>query len=177
LWLATIPRTPTRRGTGDLGPPYPTSSGRDLFCMNHRLRYGALAMLLIAALGIPAWAAFAPVDSESRDLVYEIPRGTFARRQAGEKFDLIPAAIRLTIGVRDVLVMKNHDDVPQLFGPVLIMPGQSFRLPFRKASTYLFTCPLHTSGLLTIIVEPEPELGWKRLQWRTEAAVQFAALL
>jgi len=136
-----------------------------------------LVVLAIAVVGAPTWAAFAPIASSSREAVYEIPKGTFARRQAGEKFDLIPAEIRLTMGVRDVLVMKNHDDVPQLFGPVLIMPGQSFRLPFRQASTYLFTCPLHTSGLLTIVVDPEPEPGWTRLRWRTTAAARLAALL
>ncbi|HTS22250.1 MAG TPA: hypothetical protein VMN79_10630 [Casimicrobiaceae bacterium] len=141
------------------------------------LRRGLWALLAIAAVCVPAWAAFAPIHSDSRELTYEIPKGTFARRQAGEKFDLIPSEIRLTIGVQDVLVMKNHDVVPHLFGPVLIMPDQSFRLPFRKASTYIFTCPLHTSGLLTIVVDPEPELGWTRLRWRTAAAAQRAAAL
>ncbi|HEX7270692.1 MAG TPA: hypothetical protein VF420_00940 [Casimicrobiaceae bacterium] len=144
--------------------------------MKHPLRYGALLVLAIVGLGVPAWAAFAPLSADSREAVYEIPKGTFARRQAGETFDLIPAEIRLTMGVKDVLVMKNHDDVPHLFGPVLIMPDQTFRLPFRKASTYLFTCPLHTSGLLTIVVEPEPELGWARLRWRTAETQRAASL-
>lgn len=139
------------------------------------LRYGVALVLAAIALGVPAWAAFAPIRSEAREQVYEIPKGTWARRQAGEKFDLIPAEIHMTLGVKDVLVMKNHDDVPQLFGPVLIMPDQSFQLPFRKAASYLFTCPLHTSGLLTIVVEPEPELGWRRLVWRTTAVVRSAS--
>jgi len=143
----------------------------------HRVRYGVLFLSALAALGVPTWAAFAPIRSDSPELVLEIPKGTFARRQAGEKFDLIPPEIRLTMGVRDVLVMKNHDDVPQLFGPVLIMPGQTFRLPFRQASSYIFTCPLHTSGLLTIVVEPEPESGWARLRWRTAAAVELTTWL
>jgi len=145
--------------------------------IKRRARYALLFLLMLVAVGVPAWAAFAPIRSDSRELVLEIPKGTFARRQAGEKFDLIPTEIRLTMGVKDVLVMKNHDDVPHLFGPVLIMPEQTFRLPFRKASTYLFTCPLHTSGLLTIVVESEPERGWARLRWRTAAAVQLTALL
>jgi hypothetical protein len=42
----------------------------------------------------------------------------------------------LTIGVKDVLVLQNQDDVPQLFGPVLIMPGQSLRLPFARPSRF-----------------------------------------
>jgi len=99
--------------------------------MKYVLHYGVLILLVVIALAVPAWAAFAPIRPESREQIYEIPKGTWARRQAGEKFDLIPAEIRLTLGVRDVLVMKNHDDVPQLFGPVLIMPEQSFRLRFR----------------------------------------------
>jgi len=140
--------------------------------MKYVLHYGVLILLVVIALAVPAWAAFAPIHPDSREQIYEIPKGTRARRQAGVKFDLIPAEIHLTLGVRDVLVMKNHDDVPQLFGPVLIMPEQSFRLPFGKAASYLFTCPLHTSGLLTIVVDPEPERGWSRLLWRTTAAAR-----
>lgn len=145
--------------------------------MRHPVGYAIAIVAGAAALGVSAWAAFAPLAADSREAVFEIPKGTFARKQAGEKFDLIPAQIRLTIGVKDVIVMKNHDDVPQLFGPVLIMPDQSFRLPFRKASTYLFDCPLHSSGLLTVVVEPEPEAGLARLRWRTVAAAQRAAAL
>ena len=145
--------------------------------MRHPVGYALAILAAVAALGASAWAAFAPIAADSREAVFEIPKGTFARKQAGEKFDLIPAQIRLTIGVKDVIVMKNHDDVPQLFGPVLIMPEQSFRLPFRKASTYLFDCPLHSSGLLTVLVEPEPEAGFARLRWRTVAAAERAAAL
>jgi hypothetical protein len=143
--------------------------------MKHVLRYGIATLVAAVALGVPAWAAFAPIRSEAREQVYEIPQGTWARRQAGEKFDLIPDTIHMTLGVKDVLVMKNHDDVPHLFGPVLIMPGQSFQLPFRQPASYIFTCPLHTKGQLTIVVDPEPELGWRRLVWRTAAVVRPAA--
>ena len=71
--------------------------------MKYALRYGVLILLVVIALAVPAWAAFAPIRPESREQIYEIPKGTWARRQAGEKFDLIPAEIRLTLGVRDVL--------------------------------------------------------------------------
>jgi hypothetical protein len=144
--------------------------------MKHLLRLALPIVLAAIALGVPAWAAFAPIRTDAREQVYEIPKGTWARRQAGEKFDLIPDTIHLTVGVRDVLVMRNRDDVPHLFGPVLIMPGQSFQLPFRKPASYLFSCPLHTSGQLTIVVDPEPEPGWRRLLWRTTAIVRSASL-
>ena len=64
--------------------------------------------------------------------------------------------IRLTLGLNDVLLLRNLDDVPQVFGPTIMMPGQSFRLPFEKAAEYQFACTAHASGQMTVVVEPEP---------------------
>jgi hypothetical protein len=126
-----------------------------------------IVIFIVAAFACAlGWAAFTPVAIDSREAVYVIPKGTFARRMAGEKLDILPQEIRLVLDVRDVLVLRNHDDVPQLFGPVLIMPGQSFTMPFRQASSYQFACSLHVSGQLTVVVEPSPAPGWERLRWR-----------
>lgn len=122
--------------------------------------------LLMGLLGAVAWAAFAPLDPDSRDELFEIPNGTYARRMAGDKVEILPDTIRLTMGLNDTLLLKNLDDVPQVFGPVLIMPGQSFRLPFEKASTYSFACTAHASGQMSVIVDPSPAVGWDTLQWR-----------
>jgi hypothetical protein len=125
--------------------------------------FGLLACGLLAAA---AWAAVVPVTSVSNEQIFEIPRGTWARRMAGDAVEILPEEIRLTLGVRDILVLKNSDDVPQMFGPTLMMPGQSFRLPFEMASEYQFACTAHASGQMTIIVEPYPATPWKRLRWR-----------
>ncbi len=117
-------------------------------------------------LGVLAWAALGPITTESRDELFEIPKGTFARRMAGQKVAILPDTIRLTLGANDVLLLRNLDEVPQSFGPVLIMPGQSFRLPFEVASTYSFACTAHASGSMNIIVDAPPAPGWARLQWR-----------
>jgi len=126
-----------------------------------------VAAVLCAAGAAVAWGAFGPVTSNDRDQVFEIPKGTWARRMAGDKVDILPNEVRLTLGVKDVLVLKNHDDVPQIFGPTLMMPGQSLKLPFQVASSYQFACSAHASGQLTVIVAPEPAPGWQRLAWRT----------
>ena len=126
----------------------------------------AIVLVFLALASAAAWAAFTPVAPESREAVYVIPKGTWERRMAGEKLDILPQEIHLVLGVRDILVLRNHDDVPQLFGPVLIMPGQTFSMPFRQASSYLFACSLHVSGQLTVRVEPSPAPGWERLRWR-----------
>jgi hypothetical protein len=88
---------------------------------------------------------------------------------AGDKVEILPNRIRLTLGIRDILVLRNLDDVPQIFGPTLMMPGQSFRLPFEKASEYQFACTAHASGQMTIVVEPNPVTPWGRIRWRVRA--------
>jgi hypothetical protein len=115
-----------------------------------------------------AWGALAPLHADSRDEPFVIPKGTWARRMAGDKVEILPATIHLTLGIHDVLLLRNLDDVPQVFGPTLIMPGQSLRLPFEVASTYSFACTAHASGQMNVIVAPHPRPGWQRLRWRAE---------
>src|SRR5215472_14833584 len=123
---------------------------------------------LTAAAGVAlALVGFTPIQSASRDQIFEIPKGTWARRMSGDKIEILPDHIRLTLGVRDVLVLRNRDEVPQIFGPTLMMPGQSFRLPFEQAAEYQFTCTAHASGQMTISVEPFPATPLQRIGWRT----------
>jgi hypothetical protein len=129
-----------------------------------RLRLG---LVIVAMLGAAAWAAFTPITFASREETFEIPKGTWARRMAGNKVEILPSRVFLTLGIRDVLLLKNLDDVPQIFGPTLMMPGQSFRLPFEVASSYQFACTAHASGQMTVVVDAQPDTPWRRLVWRT----------
>jgi len=129
------------------------------------LRLTAIALSLLVFGGI-GWAALAPIEVALHDELFEIPHGTYARRMAGEKIEILPHTIRLTLGLNDVLLLRNKDDVPHIFGPTLIMPGQSFSLPFALASTYSFQCTAHANGQLNVIVAPNPAPGWERLRWR-----------
>jgi hypothetical protein len=119
-----------------------------------------------AALLVLAWAGFAPIHVASNEQAFEIPKGTYARRMAGNKVDILPSQVRLTLGLNDVLLLRNLDEVPQVFGPTIMMPGQSFRLPFQKAAEYSFDCTAHTSGQMRVIVEPEPRWPWQKIHWR-----------
>lgn len=123
---------------------------------------GAVKVALFAAL----WAAYAPLGGANRDALFEIPKGTWARRMAGNKVEILPQTITLTLGVRDVLLLRNADTVPQQFGPVLIMPGQDFRLPFEQVSVNEFACSAHASGSMKVVVEDRPAAGLARLRWR-----------
>ena len=123
-------------------------------------------LLAVIVVGGLAWAALAPIAPESREQLYQIPRGTSERRLAGEDLEILPHTIRLTLGQKDVLALKNNDKAPHIFGPTLIMPGQTFRLPFTTTSTNSFMCTAHADGQLTVVVDPEPTPGWQRLRWR-----------
>ena len=141
-----------------------------------RARRGGLILLAVAVLAAAAlaWAACAPLTAATRDALFEIPHGTYARRMAGDTVEILPDTIRLTLGLNDVLLLKNLDEVPQVFGPALVMPGQSFRLPFEQASTYSFACSAHASGQMQVIVEPHPAAGWPRLRHRWRQWLQRA---
>jgi hypothetical protein len=121
---------------------------------------------LAIVLAVLVWAGFAPVSVPSRDELFEIPKGTYARRMAGDKVEILPSKVRLTLGLNDVLMLRNLDEVPQVFGPTIMMPGQSFRLPFEKAASYDFACTAHASGQMTVLVEPYPAMPWSKIRWR-----------
>jgi len=143
--------------------------------MTRRLRLlgAAGALALVAAFA----AALLPVRFDSREELFEIPKGTWARRRSGEDLEILPAQIRLMVGLRDILVLRNLDEEPQIFGPTLIMPGQTFRLPFESASEYQFACTAHVSGQMTVVVEEAPSSPWRRLHWRAEELLRAASRL
>ena len=135
----------------------------------------AAVTVVVAALGAVAWAALTPITFASREETFEIPKGTWARRMSGNKVEILPSHVYLTLGIRDVLLLKNQDDVPQIFGPTLMMPGQSFRLPFEMASSYQFACTAHASGQMTVVVDAQPDTPWQRLVWRTRRLFRVVA--
>lgn len=136
-------------------------------------RHWLLFLLLSLLTDVIALAAFIPVQYDSKEEVFEIPKGTWAGRMAGDKIEILPQVVYLALGVRNVLVLRNLDTVPQMFGPTLIMPNQSFSLPFDLASDYDFACTAHISGQMKVIVDPVPTLGWQRLEWRATKLVRY----
>ncbi len=150
---------------------HPRDEGR--LPVRSQTRRRAFGMLAGAMFGIGVFAATWPVTFDSREELFEIPKGTWARRMAGDKREILPSTIHLVAGIHDVLVLKNADDVPQIFGPTLLMPGQTFRLPFTTPSENYFACTAHASGQLVIEVEQEPTWPWSRLSWRTRRMLRW----
>jgi hypothetical protein len=117
-----------------------------------RVRWGA-ALVLAAVL---LWAALAPVRYPTRERTFVFPRGA-----AG-----VPAEVRLTLGVRDVLLLHNRDAAPHVFGQVSVLPGHAFRLPFEQPGEYVYACDAAPGHAVTVRVANHPDPGWARLGWR-----------
>jgi hypothetical protein len=125
------------------------------------------AGLLAALLGV--WAAFAPLPPGPREIEYVIPKGTGDGSGRPGNLGMLPVRLHLTVGLRDILIVKNNDDVEQRFGPVLLAPGQIYRLPFHTPGRYQFACTAsEEGGHIGIIVDRAPDPGWDRLRWRVE---------
>lgn len=140
-------------------------------------RIGIALIVALSAASL-AWAAFAPLHApqpDRREQLFEIPKGTWERRMKGDQTSILPEQITLTLGLRDVLLLRNSDTVPQMFGPVLIMPGQDFRLPFAQAGEHPFDCTVHASGRMTVLVEEAPAAGLPRLKWRLHSLLNGKA--
>ena len=147
------------------GPPAPSPSRTW-----RRRGFGIVALAILAPLVL---AAIWPVTFDSREELFEIPKGTWARRMAGDTRETLPSEIHLVVGIHNVLTLKNSDDVPQIFGPTLLMPGQVFRLPFTRPSENYFNCTAHASGQLVIVVEAAPTSPWSRLSWRVRRMLRW----
>ena len=57
-----------------------------------------LVIVAVATLSGVAWAAFTPVTFASHEEIFEIPKGTWARRMAGNKVEILPSRVFLTVG-------------------------------------------------------------------------------
>jgi hypothetical protein len=144
--------------------PMPASDPTPPASLLRRLQWSLGAIVLAALL----WAAVAPLHYPTREHLLAFPRGAAALRgQAGPA--LVPAEVRLTLGVRDVLLLRNHDLAPHVFGQVLVLPGHAVRLPFEQAGEFPFACDVAPASKVLVRVLPQPDPGWARLRWRLAA--------
>jgi hypothetical protein len=132
-----------------------------------RLQWTLAAILFAALLG----AAVAPLHYPTRERLLEFPHGAAVLR-GRPNAAAVPAEILLTLGVRDVLLLRNRDLAPHVFGQVLVLPGRVVRLPFEQAGDYPFACDLAPASTVTVRVLEQPDPGWPRLRWRLAALLE-----
>ena len=128
------------------------------------LRYRPFAALAGAMLLVLVWAALAPLREPSHERSF-----TFPRSSTGRSTLALPKELRLTLGVQDVLLLRNLDRKPHVFGPLQLRPGQEVRLPFEQEGSFPYACPDVAGGSLLVRVVRLPDPGWQRLRWRLGA--------
>ncbi len=79
--------------------------------------------------------------------------------------------------MRDVLLLRNHDLAPHVFGQVLVLPAHTVRLPFEQPGDYPFACDLAPASTVVVRVLPQPDPGWSRLRWRLAALLEAVKTL
>ena len=103
-------------------------------------------------------AAEAEIEVDpSREYRIVIPLGTMNQIRMGQDPGIIPLQIDLTIGVRDILVLENHDDADFLVGGVWVAPFETVRKQFYVPQTYVGLCTVTVGRDLIEIVVVEPD--------------------
>ena len=95
--------------------------------------------LLVLAAGV--WAALASLPNLPRERVIVVSK--VVNGAAPQPF---PSNIHLTLGLQDVLVLRNEDDRSQLIGGIEVSAGQSLRIPFSRVQDFQLACSAHPSG-------------------------------
>jgi len=129
-----------------------------------RVRW-SLGLFLLAVL---LWAALWPLRQPSRERIVDFPRGAAILENRGSGGQ-VPSTIHLTLGVRDVLLLRNRDLSAHVFGQVLVQPGREFRLPFEQAGEFGFACDAALGDAVRVTVSAYPDPGWDRVAWRLRA--------
>ena len=136
-------------------------------------RYSPLWALAACVLLALLLGALAPLRYPSHERLFEIPPDALgAGRQPAARRVALPRVLTLTLGVQDVLLLRNRDRVGHVFGPLQLRPGQDFRLPFEQPGNYVYACPAVAGGELLVRVVRSPDPGWERLRWRVAGLVQ-----
>jgi hypothetical protein len=138
-------------------PSMPLSSP---FLRRHWLFCLAGGLLLPTLL----WSALAPLPRTSHERSFIFPAAA-----PGARHLALPREVGLTLGVQDVLLIKNLDRQPHVLGPLQLLPGEQFRLPFEHVGVFAYACPDVPGGTLRVRVAPLPDPGWQRLRWRLAA--------
>lgn len=134
--------------------------------LEYARRHTLLATITVVTVLVTVYAAMAPIPPSSREYALDIPRGALARRTAGDIAGALAPVVPLTVGVRDVLYIRNQDVAPHFFGALSLAPGETIKVPFDEAGTRQFASSAHFNGTATVQVEPWPDPGMARLRWR-----------
>jgi len=96
-----------------------------------------------------------PPDPE-REFRIVIPPGTGDQIRRGNDPGIIPLEINLTLGVKDILVLENHDEIDYLVGGIWVAPHETVSKQFYAPQTFVGLCTVTVGRDLIEIIVSEP---------------------
>jgi hypothetical protein len=115
--------------------------------LNRRQKIVLVIILLATIFGLTLTAR-----QQLRQRVYVIPAGTAAGKVTVD----FPLVIELTVGVEDVLIIDNQDEVMHNFGPFSIAPHTQLTQEFDRPMEFQGVCTFHANQQMTLRVNPAP---------------------
>jgi plastocyanin len=115
---------------------------------SRRGRWVLVALIAVPAIVLIALAASSALRSAT--IVVDVAPGTAARVAAGERVELLPRTLEVSVG--DRLEVHNRDAVAHQVGPYDVAAGQTLAQTFTTPGTLEGLCTLHESGRVTIVV-------------------------
>lgn len=97
-----------------------------------------------------------PDHDPAREFRIVIPKGTGLQIAMGQDPGIIPLNIQLTLGVQDILVLENHDEIDYLVGGVWVAPNETVSKQFYEPQTFVGLCTVTVGRDLVEIVVSEP---------------------
>ena len=128
-----------------------------------RWRFGlAVAIALSAGIAFggavlnddaPRPSLSAAEDDTPADYDYVIPVGTGERIDAGERIDILPAELQVTVG--ESIRITNEDTRGHVVGVFYVGAGETLTQSFTAPGVLTGECTVHSSGVFTLtVVEP-----------------------
>lgn len=108
----------------------------------------AAAAIAVASLTRGGGGETAPSGTT---FTFEIPAGTAERMARGEPVaDIFPERMAASVG--DTYVVVNLDDALHQLGPIVARAGETARITFFQAGTYIGACTVGDHDTVTIVV-------------------------
>ena len=89
-------------------------------------------------------------DGVSADYDYVIPSGTGDRIDAGERIDILPAELQVTVG--ETIRITNDDTRGHVVGVFYVGAGETLTQSFTAPGVLSGECTVHSSGVFTLSV-------------------------
>lgn len=112
---------------------------------------GICAFLIACVAAATGWQTHQQREA-NRKVEYVIPQGTIQRVAAGQPLDVLPSTITMTLGLRDILIIRNDDQQAVQIGPYKIDPGQTFQQQFFNVGTFDLMCTIHADARMRVVV-------------------------